>query len=370
MPASAIEPFVKALEQSHERLDHLASAGTKIIGYFCTYTPVEIIHAAGFLPVRILGGRGPVTGADSLVPTFVCPYMRMALDKALAGGRSYLSGIVQGYTCDVACGLVRIWQENLPGALFHTIPLPYNDSPDARRFFRAALAEAAEKLNLIGGSFTEERLDASILLYEDVRGAMRELFRFRAENRLGLSAAELLSVILAGFVTRPEEYRLMLHDLTDQVPTMAAARPGLPVLVSGSVLEEPAVLEVIEAAGGRIAADDLCTGFRCVQPPVDRAADPVEWLMDRTFRRIPCPARSRAEERLQLLLGLVAESGARGVIFPLQKFCTPHLADLPTLMKGLREQGIPSVVLEMEEAGLNEGSLKTRVEAFFEMLGA
>lgn len=370
MSASVIESFTTAVEQSNERLAALSTAGTKIIGFFCTYTPVEMIHAAGFLPVRVLGGRGPVTTADALVPTFVCPYMRLALDRALAGRRAYLSGIVQGYTCDVACGLVRMWQENIPGELFHSIPLPYNDSADARRFFRAALAELAGKLNSIGGSFTEEALHASMLLYEDIRGAMRDLFRLRAGNKLDLSAAELCTVVLAGFVTRPEEYRHMLHDLAVQVPTMPDARPGIPVLVSGSVLEEPAVLDIIEAAGGRIAADDLCTGHRGVQPSTGTSADPVEQLMDRVFQRIPCPARSRAEDRLRRLLDLVSESAARGVIFLLQKFCTPHLADQPVLVEGLRRHGIPSAVVEIDEAGVNEGRLKTRVEAFFEMLGA
>jgi len=41
-----------------KRLEAVSSKGKKIIGYFCTYTPIEIIHAAGFLHVRILGGTG------------------------------------------------------------------------------------------------------------------------------------------------------------------------------------------------------------------------------------------------------------------------------------------------------------------------
>jgi len=370
MTASLIEPFAKAVEQSNERLAALASAGTKIIGYFCTYTPVEVVHAAGFLPVRVLGGTGPLKHADALVPAFVCPYMRLALDKALAGCRAYLSGIVQGYTCDVACGLVRIWQENVPGEIFHTVPLPYNDSPDARRYLRAGFAELAGKLNAIGGAFTEESLYESFLLYEEVRGILHALFHLRAQNRLGLSAGELLTAVLAGFVTRPEDYLLMLRDLADRVATTAKARSGIPVLVSGSVLEDPAVLDIIESAGGRISADDLCSGLRSAQPTLSEASDPVERLMDRMFRRIPCPARSRAEERLSRLLDMVNESGARGVIFLLQKFCTPHLADQPTLIEGLRQHGVPSAVVEMDETGANAERLKTRVEAFFEMLEA
>ena len=370
MTNAAIRPFTEAVRDQKERLRALASGGRKILGYFCTYTPVELIHAAGFVPVRILGGRTAIERADSLTPTFICPYLRQALEKALRGDYDFLSGAVQGYTCDVACGLINIWELNVPGELYHTVPLPYQDGPEARRFFREALRELAERLKGIGGRLTDESLAASLDLYEEVRRLSLELYGRRSRGRLPLSAAELLSVVQAGLVTPPEDYLPMLRALAAAVAAPPEAEPsGVPVLVSGSVIDEPGVLEILEASGGRVVGDDLCTGLRGFSPPGGKGDDPLERLMDRHFRRFPCPARMKAQERAPLLVDLAKGSGAKGVVFLLQKFCTPHLADLPVVLEALQAEGLRGLVVEMEEAGLNEGQLRTRVESFLEMLG-
>jgi benzoyl-CoA reductase subunit C len=363
------KPFADAANGKNEQLSNLAAQGKKILGYFCTYTPIELIHASGFIPVRIQGGPGTITEADSLTPSFICPYMRQALEKALAGEYKYLSGIVQAYTCDVACGLTQIWQENISAEVFHSIPLPYNDGVDSRKFFHAAIEELNLKMQHIGGAFTEEALDASLGLYAEIRGLVLELYRLRYRRSLPLSAADVLSVIQAGFVTLPEDYLRMLKDLIAEVKDAEALRAsGIPVLVSGSLIEDPRILELLEHAGGSVVADDLCTGLRQFYPPAGDGRTAVERLIDRYTRRLPCPARSRAEERISVIFDLIRRSGARAVVFLFQKFCTPHLADHPVVSAALKEEGIPCLALEMGEMGADEGQSRTRLEAFFEML--
>jgi benzoyl-CoA reductase/2-hydroxyglutaryl-CoA dehydratase subunit BcrC/BadD/HgdB len=85
-------PFVVAVGNRAERLTRHAEK-QKVLGWFCTYTPIELIHAAGFLPVRIYGGTITVELAGNLVPNFVCPYMRTSLERALRGEYKYLSGV-------------------------------------------------------------------------------------------------------------------------------------------------------------------------------------------------------------------------------------------------------------------------------------
>jgi benzoyl-CoA reductase/2-hydroxyglutaryl-CoA dehydratase subunit BcrC/BadD/HgdB len=216
----------------------------------------------------------------------------------------------------------------------------------------------------------DESLAASLDLYGEIRSQVLDLYELRAAGRLPLSAADFLCVVRAGFVTPPEDYLPMLRDLA---AAAGSARPaeerGVPVLVSGSVLDEPRVLEILEASGGRVVGDDLCSGRRTFVPPAGKGDDPVDRLMDRHFRRFPCPARMKAQERAPLLAGLVEKFGARGVVFVLQKFCTPHLADLPVVLEALQAKGVKGLVVEMEESALNEGQMRTRLETFFEMLG-
>jgi bcr-type benzoyl-CoA reductase subunit C len=370
MTALPIQPFAEAVRDQRERLTDVASGGRKVLGYFCTYTPIELIHAAGFVPIRILGGGISVERAASLTPTFICPYLRKALERALRGEYDFLSGVIQGYTCDVACGVINIWELNVPGELYHTVPMPYQDSPEARKYFRQTLAELGEKLNGIGGRLTDEALAASLDLYGEIRRLSLELYRMRSQGRLALPAVDLLTVVQAGLVTPPEDYLPMLESFVAAAEEQPSAEvSGVPVLVSGSVIDEPRVLEILEASGARVVGDDLCTGLRAFSPPTGRGEDPIDRLMDRHFKRFPCPARMKAQERAPVLVDLVNGSRAKGVVFFLQKFCTPHLADLPVVLDALRAEGVRGLVVEMEETGLNEGQLRTRVESFVEMLG-
>ena len=108
MAADLVEPFKATLDSSSEMLSGLAHSGRRIFGYFCTYTPIEVVDACGWIPVRISGGPGPLEKTYSRVPDFICPYMKRSLEKALNGEYDYLSGIIDGYTCDAACGIANI----------------------------------------------------------------------------------------------------------------------------------------------------------------------------------------------------------------------------------------------------------------------
>jgi len=367
--ADIIGRFADSLETAPRRLAVEAGEGRRHIGWFCTYTPLELIHAAGFTPVRLGGMGAAAEQADLLTPTFLCPFLRKAVARALEGGYDFLWGLVQGYTCDAACGAATVWEENFPGRVFHSLPLPYNDSPAAREFCRAALNELAEKLIAAGGVWGDGRLEESLALYGRLRRLLDGLHSPRARRANGLDASEVLTVASAAFILPPENAVALLEELLPLPPAPGTKRGGGPVLVSGSVIEDGLVLDLLEDCGGTVAADDLCSGSRWLYPFDGEGDGPLDRLVDRLMKRAPCPARSRAEDRAVHLAGLVEESDARGVVFILQKFCTPHLADLPALTEALKGMGLPSLVIEIEETGLSQGQLRTRFESFFEMLG-
>jgi benzoyl-CoA reductase/2-hydroxyglutaryl-CoA dehydratase subunit BcrC/BadD/HgdB len=167
----------------------------------------------------------------------------------------------------------------------------------------------------------------------------------------------------------PEDYLALLNSLTVAIENQAAIKEdGIPVLVSGSIVEQLWIFDLLEAAGGRVVADDLCNGYRFCLPADGKGEDPMERLIDRYVNRFPCPARSNIEDRVPRVKELVERSGAKGVIFIFQKFCTPHLADYPALAAELKDSGIPVLLVEMDESGNIEGQLKTRFGAFFEMI--
>jgi benzoyl-CoA reductase/2-hydroxyglutaryl-CoA dehydratase subunit BcrC/BadD/HgdB len=363
-----LSPFADAVSNRAERLARHAEK-QQALGWFCTYTPIELIHAAGFLPVRIYGGTIRVELAGSLVPNFVCPYMRTSLERALRGEYKYLSGVIQGYTCDTPCGMLSIWQENAGPGLFHTVPLPYNSGPGARTFYRHTLNELIDKLAGIGGRTDPASLERSLDLYAEIRRTLLRLYELRLRDIFVPPASGFYTILEAGFSLPPEEYLVLLTNLTGALGNIKAATPGgIPVLVSGSLVEQLWIFDLLEAAGGRVVADDLCNGYRYCQPADGSGADPMDRLIDRYIQRFPCPARSTVQERVPQVRALLEKSGARGAIFLFQKFCTPHLADYPALAAELKNAGIPVLLVEMDESGNIEGQLKTRFGAFFEMI--
>jgi benzoyl-CoA reductase/2-hydroxyglutaryl-CoA dehydratase subunit BcrC/BadD/HgdB len=369
MTADLVQPFKAALDSSPATLAGLARDGRRIFGYFCTYTPIEVVDACGWIPVRVWGGPGPLEKATARIPDFICPFMKRSLEKALNGEYAYLSGIIDGYTCDAACGLANIWAETVGGDLFKVLPLPYNDSPEARRFFRDVLEDLAEALVQTGGAFSETALGAAIATRDRIGRRLREFYRLRYDRRLPLNAAGLWTVSQAGFGLPPAEYLSLLNDLSRAVQD-AEPKPetGLPVLVSGSLIESAAVLQTIERCGGQVVADDLCTGLRAFERSNAASGSPFDQLMDRHFNRAACASRVRAQDRLVQIKQLLERSRARGVVFIVQKFCTPHLADYPFLATELKKAGIPVLLVEMDEHWQTAGQFETRLEAFLEML--
>ncbi len=267
--------------------------------------------------MRIWGGSRQAEKAYSLVPNFICPYMRLSLEGALNGEFQFLSGIVQGYTCDVACGVVNIFRENFPLELCHSLPLPYNDNRDARAFLRAGLEELSMKLEGMGGKISEKSLEDSLGLYDDIRSMLQEVFAARSRGTSPLSSSDGLSVVQSYFVTPPEEYVEMLRTLQAYLEDAPArAREGMPVVVSGSVVEDENALAVIEGLGFRITADDLCTGQRGFTPAAGTGDNPMERLMDRIKKRLPCPSRSHPRDRVPLLCGTGQVYGRQGCGVP------------------------------------------------------
>lgn len=360
--------FVDAVSNRAERLTSHAEK-QKVFGWFCTYTPIELIHAAGLLPIRIYGGMTTVEKAGALVPNFVCPYMRTSLERAMRGEYKYLSGVIQGYTCDISCGMMNIWAENTGLKVFHTVPLPYNTDESARTFYRQTLNELIDKLASAGGKVNDASLKRSLGLYSEIRKKLLQLHELRRQNIFNPPARDFYTIMEAGFCMLPEEYLELLTNLVDAVEKdQAVPARGVPVLVSGSIVEQMWIFDLLEAAGGQVVADDLCNGYRFCQPVDGAAANPIDRLIDRYMHRFPCPARSTVQDRVPRIMELVEKSGARGVIFLFQKFCTPHLADYPALSEALKNNGIPVLSVEMDESGNIEGQLKTRFGAFFEMI--
>ena len=349
-------------------------SGKKIVGYFCSYTPEEIIDAAGALPFRIFG-RGGDSLADAHLQAYSCSLVRGALHDALSGGLDFLDGVVFPHTCDSIQRLSDIWRINVKTGFHIDVVLPVKlDTKSSGEYMADVLRKFLRDIeNGLGVVISEDDLKASVIKYNRIRSYLRKIYRIRSENPALIGSGDLHAIVKASMVMDRDR---LLEELAAFDGSLnggkAAGKPaGKRVVLAGGVCSLPDIFSIIEDSGGTVVGDDFCTGSRYFEGEIGINGDIVESIAKRYRERINCPAKhSGLLTRGEHIIKIVRESGAKGVIFLFLKFCDPHFFDYPYLKDMLDREGIPSMLFEIEEQLPSEGQFKTRCEAFLEMLQA
>ncbi|HPI93333.1 MAG TPA: 2-hydroxyacyl-CoA dehydratase family protein [Deltaproteobacteria bacterium] len=358
-------------DNPHDYARSLKDHGKSIIGYFCSYTPEEIILAAGLHPLRLFGAKDDTGTADAHLQAYCCSLVRGALSDVLSGRLSYLAGAVFPHTCDSIQRLSDIWRLNTTFRFFADVVLPVKLTTESSRLYledvlRKFRGDLEEGFSI---TITDDDLRSSIRTYNSIRSSLKTLYSLH--SRRGLPGAGDLNAFVRGsMVLDRVEAANRLSDLVETLTgSTGSPSSGKKVILAGSVCEHPDIYRLIERAGADVVWDDMCTGSRYFEGLIDEHGDPLVALAQRYHDRVICPAKhSSVRSRGDNLVNLAREHGARGVIFLQLKFCDPHSFDYPYLKETLDKAGIPSMLLEIEAQLPPEGQLLTRFETFTHML--
>ena len=127
-----------------------------------------------------------------------------------------------------------------------------------------------------------------------------------------------------------------------------------------------------------MVADDLCPGAREFLASVDVTADPVAGLAERYLRKIKCGRTYREmkgnyeeylEERFGHMGRMIDDFGVDGVVLYIYKYCDPYGFEVPQIKSYIEAKGTPVLYLEDEYSMSTIGRLRTRIQAFLELLG-
>ena len=378
MTFSAIEglaPFEAVCLEPFALARRVAAGGRRVAGHMCTYTPEELLHAAGMLPVRVLGWTDTTHRADGLIQAYACSLARAVLDLGLSGQIDFVDTMVFSHTCDTIQNLADIWKLNLPGMEVITLSTPVDvGSPHAVRFYRSELARARGQLEKRVGPISDGSISDAIDLYSMHRSEMRRLYAIRREHPGLIGASAVQTVALASFVMPKDEHLGLLRDLVSELSRgrskgLASSVPR--VFVAGAACQQPDLLGVIEEAECVVVGDDLCTGERGFS--IDRvdSADPLESLALMYLGRRPCASKHLSGHNYaKWLLKTAGDSGADGVVLLFTKFCDPWAFEYPGLRAEFDAAGVPLLLLEVEQHMPPTAQFETRVAAFAEIVGA
>jgi len=339
----------------------------RAMGVLCSDVPQEMLHAAGFTPVRLRGTSAPLRYADAHLPSFTCALCRSCLDQLLGGELAFLAGTVLAHTCDAMQALADLWRMNTPDSWFvATVMQPINlGTPAARPYLLAELGRFRQRLaGLAGRPLSDDDLWASIALYDETRRLVGRLQTLRDR----LTAVQFFAVLDAAQIMPREQFNPLLAGLLAALEQIPPRPAGPRLFLAGAVLDEPRLLEMVDALGAQVTGDDLCSGSRHFYGQVGGEGDPLAALTDYYLQRPPCPARLQpAHDPGRYLLERAREAQADGLLLVLQKFCEPHAFDYALLRPALERAGLPHLLLEMEHTPSLE-ALRTRLQALVEML--
>jgi benzoyl-CoA reductase/2-hydroxyglutaryl-CoA dehydratase subunit BcrC/BadD/HgdB len=343
----------------------------KAIGFFCLYTPEELLHAAGFFPLRLMGTPIKMSHVQAHLPSNCCHLVKSSLESLLQGELDFLQGVVFTQTCDSMQGLSDIWahQRRLP--IHFNLMVPTNlGSEHSRHYLKAEMERFKEFLESHSGKIAPERMKSSIQLFNRIREKLGEIYTRRRQGLTPWSSGFFAQIVRAGYLIDRARYLELLEALLNALPEKTEERKSLvPVYLSGNMAHSESYFSLIEEAGAMVVQDNLCSGARTLRLMVPEDVDPIEALTQRYFTSFFCPTKhqgSRAHE--EILLREVQESGAQGVIFLLYKYCEAHYFDYPDLKAALESKGIPCLLLDVEDPSQSLGQLKIRLQAFVEML--
>jgi bcr-type benzoyl-CoA reductase subunit C len=363
---AAIADIPATIRRHRDRLER------PVIGVLPAYFPLELIHAAGGYPVQLWGAGVAIDHAEAYLQPYCCSVARSVLELEMRGRAELIHAYVFTSLCDTLINLRELYRRLFDKPVLG-LSIPVTHTAEGRRGF---LAEAIENLikgfeTITGRRVSADALRESASRFGRVRFLQRELYRLRRERPGAIKNADFHAVLKAGFFLPVDEYGRLLENLLaglESIDPPTGRRPRL--VLSGMVFDPLDAQGLFDEAGADVVDDDFANGWRSVSKETLRVDDLVEGVAEHLFGGVPCCCiHNPGRDRHDYLVRKIRDAGADGVVFWYVKFCEPDAFDRPQLLARLKQQDIAATVLEMDLSLKSIESLRTRIQAFCEMIG-
>jgi benzoyl-CoA reductase/2-hydroxyglutaryl-CoA dehydratase subunit BcrC/BadD/HgdB len=375
--------------EREKEIREFKAKGGKVIGYGCMFVPIEFILAAGAIPIRIDSGfYSPAKLGDQVVPVEVCPMVRSMIGLGMANQYPYLEMcdvIVSPNTCDGKTKVFEILSDSFP--VWEMSAPRIKDIEQAKKYWLDQVKEIKGKIEkLTGRSITRKGMRDAIKITLKATEAARRLQDLRKGPPV-ISGRDAMLVDQMGFfddIQRwTEKTNLLCDELEKKVQENSYVVPeSTPrILMTGSPIIWPdcwKVPNLIEDAKpkGLIVADEYCSGMRVIYDAVGvdegTTNDMEKAIAERYVMPCTCPCFTSEEEgnkdRMDKLETLIKDFRIEGVVYHVIRGCHLYAMEYMRLKRVLEKANIPMYYLDTEYSREDSGQIKTRMEAFLEML--
>jgi benzoyl-CoA reductase/2-hydroxyglutaryl-CoA dehydratase subunit BcrC/BadD/HgdB len=369
----------------NKHIEKWQEQGRKIMGYYCTYIPEELLYAGGFLPFRVRATTQTDTAkADIYMVRYICSFIRATLSSALEGKLDFLDGLMVCNSCDHSRRMFEMfemkifnkpnYQNRSKKAETFYFTIPHIISDQGFEWFVGELnklkvtLESTYKIDI-----SEDDLVKAINIYNENRDLLKKIHHLRIKRNPKLSGSDALLISMANSSIPKEiankELQRILKSLKDSKGVSQNGKKR--IMLVGSALDRPDLTNIIEDSGGLIVSDFLCFGTKSFMDNVNLKSEesPLISLAKRLYYKLSCPRMMNDHERrLEQVISEIKTANIDGVILQRINNCDLHGCDNMLYLHELKDLGIPVFNIDREYYQADTSRLETRIQAFLEMI--
>lgn len=379
LPAD-FETYPEMRKKGFLYMKELKEQGKKVIGFFCSFVPVELVYAAGMLPVGLCSFTDEtIPAAESHLPKNLCPLIKASYGFILTDTCPYLyfSDLVVGETtCDGKKKMFELLGERKPT---YVMQLPHSRDAGALAYWREQIIAFKEKLEeFFGITITEDAIREAIKMKNHEREVMRRYLDLGKLDPAPMTGYEMGTRIDAGSFSFDLNRRCQIvEDRTNEVlADWEANYKGKPstkprLLVTGcpntGVREK--IIRVVEEMGATIVAFDTCNGNRDKIDLVDETNPDVYEALAIKYLHTNCSVMSPNDSRRENIARMIDEFHVDGVLEIILQSCHTYDVESYFIKRTVTEEkGIPYLAIETDYSLSDKGQINTRLAAFLETI--
>jgi len=356
--------------------------GQKVFGTFCVYVPDEVVIAANGIVTGLCGGsQFWVPDGEAVLPKGTCPLIKASVGARL-GKTCPFFRIADMYVGETTCdGKKKAWE-----ILGTDVPMHVMDIPQMKR--EKDIVKWTEEIKdfakiveeVTGNEITAESLEAAIKITNAKRKAMARVYEARKAKNLPISGKDALLMSQIAFFDDPERCTMMCNKLADELEQRIADGVSVfpagtkRIMLTGTPMAIPnwKLHHIVETSGAAVVCEETCTGTRYFEGQIEEGKatlDEQYRAIAERYMGINCACFTPNSGRVEDIIRLAKEYDVDGVIDVNLKFCCLYDTEGYTVEAALKEAGIPVLGIETDYADEDSEQLKTRIEAFIEMIG-
>ncbi len=347
----------------------------KSVLYTCSYIPQELIAAAGLIAYRIEANTN-LKSNDSYFPTNFCPYIKN-IATYLLDKKEEIRALILATSCDGMRRLYDITKSYMPKINLFMLDVPRIVNDDSIEFFSSNLKDMITFLDHtgMGQKITFKSLDSAVRLISEKNrliGKVKQIY-LSSNGTIGLN--DYYNILKASMTIDTESFNASLKRTLSEITDLHQdhAKKKKNIMIMGNYINDEKLWDIFSGLDVRVSMDDICFSHRNMvhDIKIEDAKNKEEVLLSIASSYLNKPACFRManlDSKILQTKESIKERNIDALIYISLKFCDTTLYFYPFLKEELKSMDVPSLFLEIEHNKISVGQIRTRIEAFLEMI--